>query len=73
MTTRSAASHAVRAWLAVDDVTDWQARGERLELALLRLVNALDASTGCDGVARLDAREALTGVKIELDAELNGS
>lgn len=60
----------VRDWInaSSDDeragAIDWQHRGEALERALHVLVDALDASTSSDGVARLDTREALTRVEL---------
>ncbi len=61
---------SVRDWLNASsdderaDAINWQGRGEALERALHALVDALDASTGSDGVARLDAREALARVEL---------
>lgn len=60
----------VRDWLnaSSDDeraaTIDWQGRGEALERALHALLDAVDASTGSDGVARFDAREALTRTEL---------
>lgn len=52
------AARAIRDWLlassddAIAEYLDWQQRGERLEVALLGVVNAL---ADCDGAIDVDA------------------